>query len=36
LIGAAVLLLVFVGIHNAWDTVMFVMVQREPRDTRRR
>jgi len=28
-IGAAVLLLVFIGIHNAWDTVMYVMVQRE-------
>jgi hypothetical protein len=27
-IGAAVLLLVFVGIHNAWDTVTYVAVQR--------
>ena len=27
-IGAAVLLLVFVGIHNAWDTVTYVALQR--------
>jgi len=26
-VGAAVLLLVFVGIHNAWDTVTYVMTQ---------
>ena len=26
-IGAAVLLLVFIGIHNAWDTVTFVTMQ---------
>jgi len=29
--GAAALLLVFIGIHNAWDTVMYLMVsQRMP------
>lgn len=28
IVGGAVLLLVFVGIHNAWDTVMYVMVER--------
>jgi hypothetical protein len=27
-VGAATLLLVFVGIHNAWDTVIYVMVER--------
>jgi len=27
-IGAAVLLLVFIGIHNAWDTVTYMMVER--------
>jgi hypothetical protein len=27
-IGAAVLLLVFVGIHNAWDTVTYMMERR--------
>lgn len=27
--GGAVLLLVFIGIHNAWDTVMYVMVDRD-------
>ena len=27
-VGAAVLLLVFIGIHNAWDTVMYVLVER--------
>jgi hypothetical protein len=26
-VGAAVLLLVFIGIHNAWDTVMYVTVE---------
>ena len=30
-IGAAALLLVFVGIHNAWDTVTFMLVQRGAR-----
>ena len=25
--GAATLLLVFIGIHNAWDTVMYITVQ---------
>ena len=29
-IGAAVLLLVFIGIHNAWDTVTYMMERREP------
>jgi hypothetical protein len=28
IIGGATLLLVFVGIHNAWDTVMYVMLER--------
>ena len=28
-IGPAALLLVFVGIHNAWDTVMFVTTRRD-------
>ena len=27
-VGAAVLLLVFIGIHNAWDTVMYVVLER--------
>jgi hypothetical protein len=27
-IGAAVLLMVFIGIHNAWDTVTYVALQR--------
>jgi hypothetical protein len=31
-VGAAVLLLVFIGIHNAWDTVTYVMVEREAGD----
>ena len=30
-LGAAVLLLVFIGIHNAWDTVTYVTVERENR-----
>lgn len=29
-VGAATLLLVFVGIHNAWDTVTYVTVERAP------
>jgi hypothetical protein len=29
LIGAAVLLLVFIGIHNAWDTVTYIAVKRK-------
>ncbi|HEY2956335.1 MAG TPA: hypothetical protein VGK89_13940 [Candidatus Eisenbacteria bacterium] len=29
-VGAAVLLLVFIGIHNAWDTVMYVMTRGIP------
>ena len=28
-IGAAVLLLVFIGIHNAWDTVTYMMERRQ-------
>jgi hypothetical protein len=28
LVGGAVLLLVFIGIHNAWDTVMYVTLER--------
>jgi hypothetical protein len=36
-IGAAVLLLVFIGIHNAWDTVTYIALQRTaaspPEDT---
>jgi hypothetical protein len=28
IIAGATLLLVFVGIHNAWDTVMYVMLER--------
>jgi hypothetical protein len=31
-IGAAVVLLVFIGIHNAWDTVTYVMMQRGTQD----
>ncbi len=27
-VGAATLLLVFIGIHNAWDTVTFIIVER--------
>jgi len=26
-VGAAALLLLFVGIHNAWDTVVFITVE---------
>ena len=28
IVGASVLLLVFIGIHNAWDTVTYVLLQR--------
>jgi hypothetical protein len=28
-VGGSALLLVFIGIHNAWDTVMYVMVERD-------
>ena len=28
LIGAAVLLLLFIGIHNAWDTVTYMVMNR--------
>jgi hypothetical protein len=34
-IGGAALLLVFVGIHNAWDTVAYVMTERTRRQTAR-
>jgi hypothetical protein len=27
IVGGAVLMLVFIGIHNAWDTVMYITVQ---------
>ena len=29
-VGASVLLMVFVGIHNAWDTVTYIAIQRAP------
>ena len=29
-IGTAALLLLFVGIHNAWDTVTYIAVERRP------
>ena len=32
--GAATLLLVFIGIHNAWDTVTFIVTTRLQRDDR--
>jgi len=28
IVGSCTLLLVFIGIHNAWDTVVYVMMQR--------
>ena len=31
IIGGATLLLVFIGIHNAWDTVLYVMMERTSR-----
>jgi hypothetical protein len=31
-IGAATLLLVFIGIHNAWDTVIYLTVNRQSPD----
>jgi hypothetical protein len=34
-IGAATLLLVFIGIHNAWDTVTFLVTTRFQRDDRK-
>ena len=27
-VGAAVILLLFIGIHNAWDTVTYILVER--------
>jgi hypothetical protein len=27
-VGAAVLLLLFIGIHNAWDTVTYIALER--------
>ncbi len=35
IIGGAALLLVFIGIHNAWDTVAYVTVQRARAERRR-
>jgi hypothetical protein len=32
IVGAAVLLLVFIGIHNAWDTVTYVTLERSRRE----
>jgi hypothetical protein len=32
LVGAAVLLLLFIGIHNAWDTVMHIVFVEKQRD----
>jgi len=29
-IGVAVMLMVFIGIHNAWDTVTYIAIQRTP------
>ena len=29
-VGAATLLLVFIGIHNAWDTIMYIVVEGLP------
>ena len=31
-IGAATLLLVFIGIHNAWDTVIYVTLNQQSPD----
>jgi hypothetical protein len=31
-VGAATLLLVFIGIHNAWDTVTFLVLMRVQRE----
>jgi hypothetical protein len=33
LVGAVTLLLVYIGIHNAWDTVTWLAVSRAPRET---
>jgi len=30
LVGAVALLLIFIGIHNAWDTVAFVAIHHRP------
>jgi len=30
-VGAAVILLLFIGIHNAWDTVTYILVERGER-----
>jgi hypothetical protein len=29
-LGAAVLLLLFIGIHNAWDSVVFQVLSKKP------
>ena len=31
-VGAAVLLLLFIGIHNAWDSVTYIAMERVRRD----
>jgi len=33
-IAAATMLLLFMGIHNAWDTVTFIVVQRKSGSTK--
>jgi hypothetical protein len=33
-IGAAAVLLLFIGIHNAWDTVLYMTVERRPNPDR--
>ena len=33
-IGAAALLLLFIGIHNAWDTVTYIALERFPSNER--
>jgi len=30
LVGGSTLLLIFIGIHNAWDTVEFLITRRMP------
>jgi hypothetical protein len=36
IVGAAVLLLLFIGIHNAWDTVTYITLERGRRERARR
>jgi hypothetical protein len=33
-VGAAALLLLYIGIHNAWDTVTYITVERLQRNDR--